>query len=261
LTVSAIIRHRSFENPETGKNREKSPKGAEITTPEPLPDHSESQYADEKDEDEEIDLKDGQRNARHNEGVFRKKTLNLWKEMVEDKDRRRVKGDDQGSREQTDGIEKIHHLESHEARNYGEDEDPVAKPSERLIVKWFGPLFFPEEESIEEVDDRSHGAEPPTEEVTEDHHKEEYPEGRKHPQDHIFLSQYRNDSNEGIESKIEIDRNLDLQWKSGPDDQVEKEEKRENLNRPSQVRADLSHVALTFLTRTFARSISPNPKS
>src|SRR4030043_1249172 len=94
LTVSTIISDGSFENPETGKNREKSSKGAEITTPEPLPDHSEGQYADEKDEDEEIDLKDGQRNARHNEGVLRKKTLNLWKEMVEDKEGGRIEGGD-----------------------------------------------------------------------------------------------------------------------------------------------------------------------
>ena len=188
LTVSAIIGHGSFENPETGKNREKSPKGAEITTPEPLPDHSEGQYADEKDENEEIDFEDGQGNVRHEERILWKKALNLREKMIKDIDRRRVKGDNQGPRKQTDGIEKIHHLESHEARNDGENKDPVAKPSERLIVKRFGPFFFPEEQSVEEVDDRSHGAEPPTEEVTEDHDKEEHPEGGKHPFNNPLVS-------------------------------------------------------------------------
>ena len=188
LTVSAIIGDRSFENPETGKNREKSPEGAEITTPEPLPDHSEGQDADEKDEDEEIDFEDGQGDIRHEERIFWKKVLNLREKMIKDIDCGRVKGDNQGPCEQTDGIEKIHHLESHEARNDGEDEEAVAKPSERLIVKRFGPFFFPEEQSIEEVDDRSHGTEPSAEEVTEDHHKEKHPEGGKHSLDNPFVS-------------------------------------------------------------------------
>lgn len=206
-------------------------------------------------------MEDGQGDVRHEERILGKEALNLREKMIKDIDRRRVKGDNQGPCEQTDGIEKIHHLESHEARNDGENEEAVAKPSERLIVERFSASLFPEEESIEEVDDRSHGAEPPAEEVTEDHDKEEHPEGGKHPQDHIFLRQYRNDSNEGIESKIEINRNLYLHRKSGLDDQIEKKEEGKGLNRPPQVRDYLCHVALTFLTRTFARSISPNPKS
>ena len=234
LTVSTIISDGSFENPETGENREKSPEGAEITTPEPLLDHSEGQYADEKDEDEEIDFENRQGDVRHEERILWKEALNLREKMIKDIDRRRVKGDNQGPCKQTDGIEKVHHLESHEARNDGEDEDSVAKPPEGLIVERFSPLLFPEEESIEEVDDRHHGAEPSAEEVSEDHHKEEHPEGRKHPKDHIFLSQYRNDSNEGIESKIEIDRNPYLHRKSGLDDQIEKKEEGKGLNRSSQ---------------------------
>jgi len=50
LAMGALIGHRSVENPETGENREKSPEGAEITTPEPLPDHSEGQEGNKKDE-------------------------------------------------------------------------------------------------------------------------------------------------------------------------------------------------------------------
>jgi hypothetical protein len=38
-------------------------------------------------------------------------------------------------------------------------------------------------------------------------------------------------------------------------DEVEKETERKDLNRPSQVRDGSLHVALTFLTRTFERSI------
>jgi hypothetical protein len=38
-------------------------------------------------------------------------------------------------------------------------------------------------------------------------------------------------------------------------DEVEKETERNDLNRPSQVRDGSLHVALTFLTRTFERSI------
>ncbi len=261
LTVSAIIGHGSFENPETGKDRKEGPQRAEITAPEPFPDHSEGQDTDEKDENEEIDLEDGQGDGRHGERILWKKTLNLREKMIEDIDRRRVKGDDQGPGDQTDGIEKVHHLESHEARNDGENKDAVAKPSERLIVKRFGPLFFPEEESIEEVDDRSHGAEPPAEEVAEDHDKKEHPEGGKHPHDNPFVSKDRNDADEGIEPKIEVDRNLQLEGEGGLKDQIEKKEKGEGLNRPPQVRDYLCHVALTFLTRTFERSISPNPKS
>src|SRR4030042_2813999 len=82
LTVSTIISDGSFENPETGKNREKSPEGAEITTPEPLPDHSEGKYADEKDEDEEIDFEDGQGDVRHEERILWKKALNLREKMI-----------------------------------------------------------------------------------------------------------------------------------------------------------------------------------
>lgn len=188
LTVSAIFRHRPFENPETGGDRKECPQWAEVTAPEPLPDHSQGQYADEKDENEEIDFEDGQGDIRHEERIFWKKALNLREKMIKDIDRRRVKGDNQGPCEQTDGIEKIHHLESHEARNDGENKEAVAKPSERLIVKRFGPFFFPEEESIKEVDNRSHGAEPAAEEVTEDHDKEEHPEGGKHSLDNPFVS-------------------------------------------------------------------------
>lgn len=187
LTVSAIIGDRSFENPETGKNREKSPEGAEIATPEPFADHSEGQYANEKDENEEIHLEDGQGDVRYEERILWKEALKLREKMIKDINRRRVKGDNQGPCEQTDRIEKVHHLESHEARNDGENKETVAKPPERLIVKRFSPLLFPEEESIEEVDNRSHGAEPPAEEVPEDHDKKEHPEGGKHPLNQAFM--------------------------------------------------------------------------
>jgi len=45
---------------------------------------------------------------------------------------------------------------------------------------------FPEEEAIEEIDRRAHGAEPSAEEITEDDNEKENPECGKHPLDNSF---------------------------------------------------------------------------
>jgi hypothetical protein len=187
LTFRAIVRHRPFENTQPGKDRKESSQRAKISAPEPLADDSERQNSDEKDEDEEIDLKDRQRDARYDEGILWKHVLNLRKQMIKDEDGRRIKGDDQGSCDQADGIENIHHLESHQPCNDREEKDPIAKSSERLIVKWFGPSLFPEEEAVEEVDDRTHGAEPSAEEVSKNDNKKKHSKRREYPFDEAFV--------------------------------------------------------------------------
>jgi len=175
--------------------------------------------------------------------------------MIENQNNRGIKGDDQRPRDQADWIEEIHDLESHEACDKGKEKNTVTKPSKRLIIKPFGPLPFPEENSIEEVDRRAHGTEPPTEEVSEDDHDKKDSKSWKHPQNDLFLSEDRDSGDEGIEPKVEINRYLQFERESGLNNEVEKETERKDLNRPSQVRDGSLHVALTFLTRTFERSI------
>ena len=130
-----------------------------------------------------------------------------------------------------------------------------------MIIKTLTPLLFPEENSIEEVDRGPHGAKPSAEEIAKDENEEEDPEAREHPQDHILLCENGDDSDERIESKVEIDRDLQFKGKGRPKDQIEKETKGKGLNGPSQVGDRSCHVALTFFTRIFERSISPNPNS
>ena len=181
--------------------------------------------------------------------------------MVKDKYRRRVEGDDQCSGDQTDRVEKIHHLKGHESRDKGKEKDAVTESSERLIIKTLRPLPFPEENSIKEVDRGPHGAEPSAEEISEDHHKKQYTKTGKHSEDDILLGEDGDDPDEGIETKVEINRDPQLKGKSSLKNEIEKEAERDGLNRPPQVRDGSLHVALTFLTRTFERSIWPNPNS
>jgi hypothetical protein len=47
--------------------------------------------------------------------VFRKKVLNLGKEVIKNEDDRRINGDDESSGDETDRVEKVHHLKGHEA--------------------------------------------------------------------------------------------------------------------------------------------------
>jgi hypothetical protein len=187
--------------------------------------------------------------------------LNLGQEVVEDEDGGRVNGDDQRPGDQADGVEEIHDLKGHETCYHGKDKDTIAEPSKWLIAKTLGPLLFPEENSIEEIDRTPHGAEPSTKEIAKDENEKEHPEAREHPQNELLLCEDRDDSDEGIEPKVEIDGDLHLEWKGGPKDQIEKEAKGKGLNRPSRVSDQACHVALTFFTRTLERSISPNPNS
>jgi hypothetical protein len=175
--------------------------------------------------------------------------------MIENQNSRGIKGDDQCPRDQADWVEEIHDLESHQTSGQGEDKDAVTEPSQGLVIKSLHPLFFPEENSIEEVDRRAHGAEPPAEEVSEEDHEKKDSKSWKHPQNDLFLSEDRDHGDEGIEPKIEVNRYLQFKRESGLNDEVEKETERKDLNRPSQVRDGSLHVALTFLTRTFERSI------
>ena len=145
--------------------------------------------------------------------------------MIENKDSGRIKRDDQRAGDETDRVKKVHHLKCHEACYHGKNKDAISKSSERLIVKTFGPLVFPEENSIEEVDGSPHGAEPTAEEIAKDKNEEQYPEARQHPQDDLFLGENRDDSDERIESKVEINRDSQFEWKSGLNDQVEKKTK------------------------------------
>jgi len=152
--------------------------------------------------------------------------------MVEYKDGGRIKRNNHRSRNQTDGVKKIHDLEGHKTCDHGKDKNTVAKPSEQLIVKTFSTPLFPEEDSIEEIDGGSHGTKPPAEEIAKDKNEEKHPEGRKHSQDNPFFCEDRDDPDKGIESKVEIYRNLKFEWEGGSNNQIEEEEKGKGLNRP-----------------------------
>ena len=166
LTDRRTIRRREVE-------RKKSSQRAEVAAPEPLPDHSQRQNSREEKEDQQVDLEDGQLHRRKDKRIPGKKPLNLREKMIVDIDRGRIKGDDQGPGNEADGVQKIQHLQAHEPRSQGKNKDPVAKSSKGLIIKRLGPFLLPEEDSVEEVDGRPHGAEPSAEEIAEDHHQEE----------------------------------------------------------------------------------------
>jgi hypothetical protein len=152
--------------------------------------------------------------------------------MVEDEDGRRVKGDDQCPGDQTDGVQEVHHLKGHQAGYNGKDEDTVTESSQRLVIGipggtfggtfWgtFGPFLFSEENSIEEIDRSPHGAEPTTEEIAEEENEEENPESRKHSKDDLFLCEDRDDPDEWIEPKVEINRNFHFKGKSRAKDEI-----------------------------------------
>ena len=152
--------------------------------------------------------------------------------MVIDKDGRRVKGDHQGACDETDRVKKVHHLPGQETGCDGKEENPIAKSPERRIVRPLRAPPFPEENSIEEIDGRSHGAEPSTEEIAKEEDDQKHGEGRKHSENEFFSRQEGNDSDEGIEPEIEIDRNDPFEGKGRSDDQIEKEKKGEELNGP-----------------------------
>ena len=173
----------------------------------------------------------------------------------------RIKGNHHRPGNKADGIQKIHHLKGHQPSADRKNEDTVTEPPQGPIVKRLFLFLFLKEDSIEEIDCSPHGAKPSTEEITEDEDEKKDPKGGQHPPDNLFLRKEGYDSNERIESQVEIDRNLQFEGKSSLNDQIKKEEEGENLNRPSQVRDYFCHVAVTLFTRTFERSISPNPNS
>jgi hypothetical protein len=175
--------------------------------------------------------------------------------MIENQNRRGIKGNDQCPGDQADRVEEIHDLESHQTSGQGEDKDAATEPSQGPVIKSLRPLLFPEENSIEEVNCRAHGTEPPAEEVSEDDHEKKDPKSRKHPQNDPFLSEDRDRRDEGIKAKIEVNGYLQFKRESGLNDEVEKKTEGKNLDRSSQVRDGSLHVALTLLTRTFERSI------
>jgi hypothetical protein len=146
--------------------------------------------------------------------------------VIKNKDGRRIECDDQGSSDQADRVENIHHLKGHQACHKRKHKNPVAEPSEGLIVKALRPLLFSEENSVEKIDGGAHGAEPSAKEIAKNNNDEEHPEGRKHPQDNFFLRQKRNDPDKGIKAKVEVHRDFQLKGESGLNDEIEKEEKR-----------------------------------
>ena len=180
---------------------------------------------------------------------------------VKDKDGRWKECDDKGSGDEADGIENVHHLKGHQACHKRKNEDSVPEPSEGLIIRLFGPFSLPEENSIEKVDGLAHGAEPSAEKIAENNDGEEHSDGRKHPQDDLFLRQDRNDPDKRIKPKVEVYRDFQFERKSRPNDEIEKEEKRKGLNRPLQIGNRFFHAAVTFFIRTFERLIWPRPNS
>jgi hypothetical protein len=186
---------------------------------------------------------------------LREKILSLGDESVEDKDRRRIECNDKGAGNEADGVQNIHHLKGHQACHKRKHKNSVAESSEGLIVNALKSLLFSEENSVEKIDGGAHGAEPSTEEIAKNKNDEEHPEGRKHSQDDLLLRQKSNDPDKGIKAKVEVHRDFQLKGKSGLEDEIEKEEKRKGLNRPSQVGNRFFHAAVTFFTRTFERLI------
>jgi hypothetical protein len=67
---------------------------------------------------------------------------------------------------------------------------------------------------IKEVNRHPHWAEPAAEEIPEDQHEKEYPEGWEHSQNDMLLCEDGNDSDEWIESKVKIYRKLQFEGKS-----------------------------------------------
>jgi len=175
--------------------------------------------------------------------------------MIKDQDGRGIKSNDECPGDQADRVEEIHDLESHQTGGQGEDKDAITEPSQGMVIESLHPLPFPEENSIEEVNRRTHWTKPPAEEVSEDDHEKEDPKSWKHPQNDLFLSEDRDRRDKWVQPKIEVNRYLQFKREGGLNDEVEKETERKDLNRPSQVRDSSLHVALTFLTRTFERSI------
>ncbi len=206
--MGTVIGYGPSQNTEARKDREESPQRAKITTPESFTYHPQSKDDNKDNKDKEIDLEQRQRHRRNDERVFGENALNLRQEFIEDKYRRGVKRDDQRPCDETDGIEKIHHLKGREACDDGKEKDPIAQSSERLIIKPFRSFLFTEEDSVEEVDCCTHRAEPTAEEIAKDHHQKENSERWEHPQDNILLGENRDDPDEGVETKIKIHRDL-----------------------------------------------------
>jgi len=150
--------------------------------------------------------------------------LNLWEKMIKDEDDRRVKGNDQSPGDQTDWIEEVHDLKGHEACGKGEDKHTIAKPSEGLITKTFRSFLLSEENSVEKIDGSPHRTEPPAKKVAEDENEQEHPKGGKHSQDHFLLREDGDNPDKGVESEIEVNRDLHLKRKSRLDDEIEKED-------------------------------------
>lgn len=261
LALGAVITDYSSENSKPRGDGKEGAQWTQIATPEPLPDHPQNEDHQQEGKDEEINLKDGQRHSRKDERVLGKKFLNLGKKMIKYINGCGIERDDQGSRDQTDRIEKIHDLPGHQACGYRKKENAVTDPFERSILQTFDLFSLPEEDPIEEIDGRSERAEPPTEEIAKDEDEKEHNEGRKHSQDDLFLRKDRNDPDKRIESKVEVHRDFQFKGKSRSDDKIEKEEKGKGLNRPPQVWDRFFHAAMTFFTRTFERLIWPRPKS
>jgi hypothetical protein len=144
--------------------------------------------------------------------------------MVKNVDERRVKGNDQSSRDQTDRVEEVHDLKGHEACCKGEDKHAVAKSPEGLITKAFRSFLLSEENSVEKIDGSPHRTEPPAKKVAEDENEQEHPKSRKHSQDDLLLCEDGDNPDKGVKPKIEVNRDLYLKRKSCLDDEVEKED-------------------------------------
>ncbi len=187
--------------------------------------------------------------------------LNLGQQVIVNINRGRVKSDHHCAGDQADGVDKIQNLKGHETRDQGKNEDPIAHPAKRSVVDRFWAFLFAEDKSIEEIDCCPHWAKTRAEKIAEDEDKEKDRERWNHLPDHLFLCKERNDSDERIKTKVQVDRDSYLQRKGRVEDKVQEKSKRKSLDRSSQVRDHSGHVALTLFTRTFARSISPSPKS
>jgi hypothetical protein len=261
LTPGAVIGDGAPEDTKTGGDRKEGSKRAEVTAPESFSDDPQGKDGDEDSEDEKVDFEERQGKGRKNVRIPRKKALDPWDQTIEDEDGRGVNGDDQCSGDQADGIEQVEQLPGHRSRSQGEEEDPIAKPSERLVVESLWPLLFPEEKAVEEIEGGAHGAKPSAKEIAEDDDEKEDPKGRKHLFDNPLARKQGNHSDEGVKAKVKVDRDLHVERKGRMDDEVNQETEKESLGDPSQRQDRFRHVAVTFFILTFERSIWPSPMS
>lgn len=111
--VGALGGDGSPDDPKPRSDGKKGSEGTEVTAPEPLSEKAEGKDRHEEEEDEEVHFEQGLAEGREKVRRFRKELLDFGQKGIVDEDRGRVENDDQGSGDETDGVEKVHDLKGH----------------------------------------------------------------------------------------------------------------------------------------------------